>query len=285
MESTRIELEDISDELERAIGQVEFDPARQQFVDERLGVIYGLEKKHRVETIGELLEIKERLDQELNSFENSEELILQKEAEISRQYDVLSRLGSELTASRKTAAEATAEQLKETLQFLGMPNVRMHFEIGSRPMPDASGFDTVTFLFSANKNVPEQDVSQIASGGEIARLMLALKAFISRSSSLPTIIFDEIDTGVSGTVAEKMAQVMQQMAANCQVVCITHLPQIAALGQQHYWVHKTDTDTGTSSHITCLSQEERIREIANMLSGAEMTDAAINNAKSLLGMV
>lgn len=282
IESARIELEDVSEELERNAENIEFDPARYQFVEERLNTIYELEKKHQVDTIADLLRLQEELNLQLNNIENGDEIIAEKEKAIEGLYQSLLSLGKDITTSRKTAAKTTAENLMLTLQTLGMPNARLRFEITTRTAPDISGFDNVTFLFSANKNVPEQDVTQIASGGEIARLMLSLKAFLSQRKKLPTIIFDEIDTGVSGTMAERMAQVMQQMAQNCQVICITHLPQIAALGQQHYRVFKSENDTGTSSHITCLDKDERIREIANMLSGEELTEAAINNAKALL---
>lgn len=282
IESARIELEDVSEELERNAENIEFDPARYQFVEERLNTIYELEKKHQVDTIADLLRLQEELNLQLNNIENGDEIIAEKEKAIEGLYQRLLSLGKDITTSRKTAAKTTAENLMLTLQTLGMPNARLRFEITTRTAPDISGFDNVTFLFSANKNVPEQDVTQIASGGEIARLMLSLKAFLSQRKKLPTIIFDEIDTGVSGTMAERMAQVMQQMAQNCQVICITHLPQIAALGQQHYRVFKSENDTGTSSHITRLDNDERIREIANMLSGEELTEAAINNAKALL---
>lgn len=282
IESARIELEDVSEELERNAENIEFDPARYQFVEERLNTIYELEKKHQVDTIADLLRLQEELNLQLNNIENGDEIIAEKEKAIEGLYQRLLSLGKDITTSRKAAAKTTAENLMLTLQTLGMPNARLRFEITTRTAPDVSGFDNVTFLFSANKNVPEQDVTQIASGGEIARLMLSLKAFLSQRKKLPTIIFDEIDTGVSGTMAERMAQVMQQMAQNCQVICITHLPQIAALGQQHYRVFKSENDTGTSSHITRLDNDERIREIANMLSGEELTEAAINNAKALL---
>lgn len=282
IESARIELEDVSEELERNAENIEFDPARYQFVEERLNTIYELEKKHQVDTIADLLRLQEELNLQLNNIENGDEIIAEKEKAIEGLYQRLLSLGKDITTSRKAAAKTTAENLMLTLQTLGMPNARLRFEITTRTAPDVSGFDNVTFLFSANKNVPEQDVTQIASGGEIARLMLSLKAFLSQRKKLPTIIFDEIDTGVSGTMAERMAQVMQQMAQNCQVICITHLPQIAALGQQHYRVFKSENDTGTSSHITRLNNDERICEIANMLSGEELTEAAINNAKALL---
>lgn len=283
-ESARIELEDIASELERAEERIDFDPARQTYVDDRLAFIYELEKKHGVETVDALIDVEAALRKSFDEMENSDEIVNEKEAEIARLFEQLTAQGEALTASRRQAADKTAEALKQTLVFLAMPSVSLHFDIKRRDVPDASGFDSVAFLFSANRHVPEQDVTQIASGGETARLMLALKAFIARQRNLPTIIFDEIDTGVSGTVAEKMAQVMRQMADHCQVICITHLPQIAALGAQHFRVYKAETAEGTASHIVRLTTEERIREIANMLSGAEMTEAAINNAKALLNL-
>lgn len=283
-ESARIELEDIASELERAEERIDFDPARQTYVDDRLALIYELEKKHGVETVDALIDVEAALRKSLDEMENSDEIVNEKEAEIAQLFERLTAQGETLTASRRQAADKTAEALKQTLVFLAMPSVSLHFDIKRRDVPDASGFDSVAFLFSANRYVPEQDVAQIASGGETARLMLALKAYIARQRNLPTIIFDEIDTGVSGTVAEKMAQVMRQMADHCQVICITHLPQIAALGAQHFRVYKAETAEGTASHIVRLTTEERIREIANMLSGAEMTEAAINNAKALLNL-
>lgn len=283
-ESARIELEDIASELERAEERIDFDPARQTYVDDRLALIYELEKKHGVETVDALIDVEAALRKSLDEMENSDEIVNEKEAEIAQLFERLTAQGEALTASRRQAADKTAEALKQTLVFLAMPSVSLHFDIKRRDVPDASGFDSVAFLFSANRHVPEQDVAQIASGGETARLMLALKAYIARQRNLPTIIFDEIDTGVSGTVAEKMAQVMRQMADHCQVICITHLPQIAALGAQHFRVYKAETAEGTASHIVRLTTEERIREIANMLSGAEMTEAAINNAKALLNL-
>ena len=282
MESVRIELKDIADELEQSLDHVDFDPERLAYVDERLSEIYSLQKKHHVNSIEELLAIADELRQKIDKIENIDDHIAQKEEEVNRLYTKILEKGKALTTNRRKAGDEMAKELLDTLQSLGMPGTRLHFDITERQHPDSSGLDNVCFLFSANKNMPEQDVAQIASGGEIARLMLSLKALISKHRNLPTIIFDEIDTGVSGTIAEKMANVMLQMAENCQVLCITHLPQIAALGKKHYRVYKAETADGTSSHISLLSTEERIREIANMLSGAEMTEAAINNAKSLL---
>ena len=282
MESVRIELQDIADELEQSLEKIDFDPERLNYVDERLNVIYSLEKKHHVNTVSELLALAQELREKIDQIENIDEHIASKEAEVAALYKEVTEKGETLTNNRRKAGEKIAKELISTLQSLGMPAAQLHFEFNRRPTPDPSGLDCVSFLFSGNKNMPEQDVAQIASGGEIARLMLSLKALVSKHQNLPTIIFDEIDTGVSGTMAEKMANVMQTMAENCQVICITHLPQIAALGTYHYRVYKAETAEGTSSHISLLSTDERIKEIANMLSGSEMTEAAINNAKSLL---
>lgn len=282
MESVRIELKDIAEELTMALEHIDFDPQRLEYVDNRLSTIYSLEQKHHVSSVEELIALAQDLRARIDQIENIDEEISQKTAEVERlQKEVLAK-GKVLTERRKEAGTTMAADLARTLQSLGMPAARLHFDFTARTRPEASGLDNVAFLFSANKNMPEQDVTEIASGGEIARLMLSLKSLIARHQHLPTIIFDEIDTGVSGTMAEKMANVMQKMASYCQVLCITHLPQIAALGTHHYRVFKTENSEGTSSHIHLLDTEARIREIANMLSGAEMTEAAINNAKSLL---
>ncbi len=277
-----IELEDIACELENSLDQVEFDPCRQEFVDERLNLLYSLERKHGVQQLSDLLQIAESLRCRVDNIENIEEHLCKKEKEVRNLYAQMQTCGKKLTKLRKDAAKKVEQELLVRLQSLGMPNATVAIDFSQRPSPDDSGFDKVIFLFSANKQVPMQDVAKIASGGEIARLMLALKSMISHIRHLPTIVFDEIDTGVSGTMAEKMALVMQDMAKNCQVLCITHLPQIAALGCWHFRVSKTEGEHGTTSRIDCLSKEERVLEIANMLSGENMTEAAINNAKSLL---
>ena len=282
LESMRIEMEDIADEVERISESLEFDPARLQFVNDRLSTIYSLEKKFAVATVEELLSKMKELRTALNQIENSDELIQELETETANRYQALLSAGEALTEARKAAAEYVSGKLCTTLASLGMPSATLSFAFSNRPHPEASGTASVTLLFSGNHKVAPQDVSQIASGGEIARLMLALKALIAGHKNLPTIVFDEIDTGVSGTMAERMAQVMQEMAAHCQVLCITHLPQIAALGNRHYRVHKAETEEGTTSHIDLLDNEARIREIANMLSGAQLTEAAINNARALL---
>lgn len=282
LKSTRIELDDIEAELDTEADRVEYDPTRLGFVEERLNIIYELEQKHNVTSIKELLSIAEKLRVDLDAIENVDEDIKRQTAEVARIKALRDKTAAQLTASRKKAANTMQQELIEALHVLGMPNVQMEMEITPRTEPDATGADKVTFLFSANKNVPKQDVSAIASGGEIARLMLALKALIAKRASLPTIVFDEIDTGVSGTMAERMAQVMQQIAQTCQVICITHLPQIAALGSYHFRVYKEDNGDSTRSHIIQLNNEERVEEIAHMLSGETITEAAINNARALL---
>ena len=282
LESCRIELQDLEQDIEQAAERTEGDPQRLAYLDERLSTLYGLQKKHRKTSVEELIELRDSLAEQLDRIENSDEYLAKKTLEVEQLFKSLCEVGKSLTETRKSAATNLASGLCERLQNLGMPAVQVEAKLTDRPAPSSSGMDAATFLFSANKNVPMQDVSQIASGGEIARLMLSLKAILSAHQNLPTIIFDEIDTGVSGKMAERMAEVMQAMAKSCQVICITHLPQIAALGEAHYFVYKTENTDSTTSSIKQLDNEGRIREIATMLSGAELTTAAIENAKALL---
>ena len=284
LNSMRIELDDIADEVERTADDLEFDPARLSYVEERLDSIYSLEKKLQADSIEELLQKGEEMREELERMVHIDSLIAEREQQVEQFKEALLHSGQALHTARQEAGKNICKTLCHTLASLGMPSACLDFSFAPHPQPEASGPDAVSLLFSGNKNVPPRDVAEIASGGEIARLMLALKALVAQHRQLPTIVFDEIDTGVSGTMAEQMAQVMQQMAAHCQVLCITHLPQIAALGKHHYRVYKSEDDTTTTSHIDLLDSEARIREIANMLSGAKITQAAIDNAKSLLQM-
>ena len=284
LESARIEIGDIADELERQGEGIDFNPARAEQVASRLNLIYDLLQKHRAASITELLALAKDWEEQLNRLENMESLLEESQRRCAALLADLRQQGSALTATRGKAAEIVEQSLTESLHTLGMPNVSIQFSLQPREVPAACGMDTPVFLFSANKNVPMQPVSEIASGGEIARVMLALKGLIARHKNLPTIIFDEIDTGVSGTMAERMAVMMGEIAKHCQVLCITHLPQIAAKGNAHFRVHKEENETGTTSHISRLSPEERVREIATMLSGAEISEAAVSNAKALLGM-
>ncbi|MFW5583405.1 MAG: DNA repair protein RecN, partial [Bacteroidales bacterium] len=284
LESARIEIGDIADELERQSEGIDFNPARAEQVASRLNLIYDLLQKHRAASITELLALAKDWEEQLNRLENMESLLAESQRRCTALLADLRKKGSALTATRGKAAKIVEQSLTESLHTLGMPNVSIQFSLQPREVPAACGMDTPVFLFSANKNVPMQPVSEIASGGEIARVMLALKGLIARHKNLPTIIFDEIDTGVSGTMAERMAVMMGEIAKHCQVLCITHLPQIAAKGNAHFRVHKEENETGTTSHISRLSPEERVREIATMLSGAEISEAAVSNAKALLGM-
>lgn len=284
LESARIEIGDIADELERQGEGIDFNPARAEQVASRLNLIYDLLQKHRAASITELLALAKDWEEQINRLENMESLLEESQRHCTALLADLRKKGSVLTATRGKAAKVVEQSLTESLHTLGMPNVSIRFSLQPREVPAACGMDTPVFLFSANKNVPMQPVSEIASGGEIARVMLALKGLIARHKNLPTIIFDEIDTGVSGTMAERMAVMMGEIAKHCQVLCITHLPQIAAKGNAHFRVHKEENETGTTSHISRLSPEERVREIATMLSGAEISEAAVSNAKALLGM-
>ena len=282
LRSVRIELEDIEGELEQLAEQTDYDPERLRFIEERLNTLYTLQQKHRVDSVEELLAVGESIRKQLSDIENVDEDIRLQTEEVARLTAMRNTAAARLTEGRRRAAQTTEKELTTALQQMGMPNVKIEISITPRPELDATGADKVVFLFSANKSIPPQDVSQIASGGEIARLMLSLKALIARRKNLPTIIFDEIDTGVSGTMAERMAQVMHDIASHCQVICITHLPQIAALGTHHFKVYKEDTGDVTRSHIVPLDEKERVEEIAHMLSGAELSQAAIDNAQALL---
>ena len=283
LESCYIELKDLAHEVANAGEEVEFNPTRLDFVNERLNMIYSLQQKHRVSSIDELIAITESFRTQLDAITTGDDRILELEQEKEVLYQKVLEQAATLTTLRSNAAKEIEQQMQSYLVPLGMPNVRFAVELSKRKEPDANGMDSVNFLFSANKNGMLQNVASIASGGEIARVMLSLKAMIAGAVKLPTIIFDEIDTGVSGSIAEKMALIMQEMGnADRQVISITHLPQIAAKGSTHYKVYKEDTENGTHSHIRKLDQEERIHEIANMLSGATLTEAALNNAKALL---
>lgn len=281
--SSLIELKDISDEVEASLEQVEFNPARMEEVNNRLNLLYTLEQKHRVKSDTELLALGEELRSKLEAITSYDDRIEQLSQEKETVYTQLIEQAHVLTSLRKKAAVGIEQQLTEHLVPLGMPSVQFDIEFIPRKEPDAHGMDSIKFLFSANKNGQLQEIAHVASGGEIARVMLSLKALIAGAVKLPTIIFDEIDTGVSGKIAERMAIIMQEMGqANRQVISITHLPQIAARGTAHYRVYKEENEVGTTSHLRKLTQEERIEEIAHMLSGEQLTDAAINNAKELL---
>lgn len=283
LRSCYIELKDIAHDLSVAEEETEFNPERLDYVNERLNLIYNLQQKHRVTTIEALLELAENYRHQLNDISSFDERIAELNQQKEALYIKVLEQARQLTNLRTKSAHHIEEQMKKLLIPLGMPNVRFAVELTSRKEPDLNGLDNVTFLFSANKNGALQNVASVASGGEIARVMLSLKAMIAGAVKLPTIIFDEIDTGVSGSIAEKMALIMRDMGRqNRQVISITHLPQIAARGTTHYKVYKKDTETGTNSYIHRLTPEERVKEIAHMLSGSVLTEAALNNARALL---
>ena len=283
MESTYIELKDISQEVSGKEDEIEFNPERLEEVNERLNLIYTLQQKHRVSTVGELLALTDEYAAKLSAITSSDEHIEELKARCDALYNKVKKQAAVLTKARTAAAREVEKQMAARLVPLGMPNVRFQVEIGARKEPGIHGADTVNFLFSANKNGALQSVSSVASGGEIARVMLSIKAMIAGAVKLPTIVFDEIDTGVSGEIADRMADIMQEMGEqDRQVISITHLPQIAARGRAHYKVYKQDNETETNSHIRRLTDDERVEEIAHMLSGAKLTEAALNNARALL---
>lgn len=282
IDSSYIELKDIAQEVNGLTDHVEFDPARLETINERLDKLNSLQQKFHVRDLGELIETYLQLKEQLSHIDHSDEDVEALEQEVTQLLEKAQKQAKELTAIRTKAAKKVEEEMKQRLIPLGIPNVRFSISLTEKPLSHDGG-DKVSFLFSANKSTPLQPVTQVASGGEIARVMLSLKAMISGAVKLPTIIFDEIDTGVSGKIAEKMAQIMVEMGNHeRQVLSITHLPQIAAMGSHHYKVSKEETDKGTISRMTELSQQERVQEIAQMLSGSDVSEAALANAKELL---
>ena len=282
IDSSYIELKDVSQELSADIEDIDFDPKRLDEVNARLDLIYSLEKKYHVESIVELLEQQKEIETQLSLIDNSDDELRQKQLQVEKLHTLCLEKARILTDMRTSSAHKIEKEMLARLVPLGIPNVKFEVQITTKDL-SVTGADKVAFMFSANANSPMHPISQVASGGEIARVMLSLKAMISGAVKLPTIIFDEIDTGVSGRVAEKMAQIMQEMGNHDrQVISITHLPQIAALGTTHYKVAKEDTPDGTASRMTVLDRQQRITEIAQMLSGSNVSAAAIENAKTLL---
>ena len=282
LDSCRIELKDIADEVSAMLEDTDFDPSELDRINSRLDRIYELEKKYHADTVEELIGKRDELRQKLNNIENSDEALAELEAKCQQLRAKSQQQADALTKLRLKAGKEIEQQLRQRLVPLGMPNVRFEVNIQKGEL-GKNGQDAVAFLFSANTSTPLQPVAQVASGGEIARVMLSLKAMISGAVKLPTIIFDEIDTGVSGKIAEKMADIMQEMGqTERQVISITHLPQIASKGSHHYRVSKEETANGTTSQMQELTQDERVSEIAQMLSGSDVSEAAIANAKQLL---
>ena len=283
LDTNYIELKDCCGELQQRADRVTFSPDRLEAVDRRLSAIYDLEKKHRVSSVAELLQLAGEWSVRLDNITNADENVAAMEKECKKLYAKVAGAAARLTAVRKEAALSLQGRIVEILVMLGMPLIR--FEVAFEECGEftPSGADTVTFLFSANSSTPLQPLADVASGGEMSRVMLALKSLIADNKQQPTLIFDEIDTGISGVLAERMGRLMQQMGtASRQVISITHLPQVAALGTSHYKVYKEESERGTRTDIIELRGEERVREIAQMMSGEVLTEAAMDNARMLL---
>ena len=284
LSSVHIELKDIASEVGSEVENIEFDPSRLDSINQQLDQLNTLEQKYHVSTEEELIEIRDNIADQLQSIDNSDEELESLTKKVDEELKLCTEKAAKLTELRLKAGKIVEKEMSQRLIPLGIPNVRFKVDITSKPL-SLDGADKVQFLFSANTSTAMEPVAQVASGGEIARVMLSLKAMISGAVKLPTIIFDEIDTGVSGKIAQKMALIMQEMGNNNrQVISITHLPQIAALGSSHYKVEKEETAEGTRSHMRELNQEERVSEIAQMLSGADISDAALQNARELLNL-
>lgn len=285
LESSIIELKDIEADLSCMSDRIDSNPERLEEVTQRLDSIYTLEQKHAVRSSDELLELAIELQKKLDEITHGEERVSQLEQQAKTLHADATRLANMLTKQRQKAAREVEKHIATSLTQLEMPDNKFAVQMETTADLTERGADKVTFLFSANKNMPPRPIAEAASGGEIARVMLALKALMGMRAALPTIIFDEIDTGVSGRVADAMARLMRQMSSTQgqQVIAITHLPQIAAQGHTHYYVYKENAEEQTISHIRQLTDEERITEVAHMLSGTNLTQAAIDNAKQLLG--
>lgn len=283
LESNYIELKDCCDEMQQRAGRVQFAPARLEFVENRVAQIYSLMKKHRVESAEDLIALAAEYSAKLDSIAFGDDDIRELEKRIKSASEELLQVAAELTAKRKESAAELKEKIIAILVNLGMPMIRFEVDFKTVDGFTPSGCDDVVFLFSANSSSAPQPLSDVASGGEMARVMLALKSLVASSTKQPTLIFDEVDTGVSGILAERMGRIMQQMACGfCQVLSITHLPQVAALGSNHYKVYKEETAKGTVTNIIRLEHEDRVREIAQMMSGEVLSEAALDNARGLL---
>lgn len=285
IDSVKIEVDDIVTELETHKEKIEYDPERLTGIKERLDVIYALQNKHKVSSINDLIKIKEDLDHKLSEITSYDDQISAIDKQLKLVEEKLVALSGELTKSRVEASKKLEEKIVEIIQKLGMPSGNYKVLIEQTEAYTETGKDMVSFLFTANKHIEPQEISKIASGGEISRLMLAVKSVIADSVALPAIIFDEIDTGVSGDIADKIGSMMNEMSQNMQVISITHLPQVAAKADSHYKVFKIENEYTTSIQIKELSRSERVNELAVMLSGETVTDAAIKNAQELLRVI
>ncbi len=283
LNSTRIEVRDINNEIEILNGKTDISPERLTIVENRLNTIYSLQQKHHLSSIEELIVLHENIKEKLNSIENFDQVLQQLQATHDLQYKMASSLAEKMSEQRKSTSPGIEQHISSMLQHLGMPHAAFRILINDTEELHAGGKNTITFLFSANKEIAPQELARIASGGEISRVMLCLKSLMARSSGLPTMIFDEIDTGVSGDIADKMGNIVYELSKSIQVVSITHLPQVAGKGDAHFVVYKQENSAGvTTTNIKSLNADERVMEIAKMLSGQNITQAAIENAKELL---
>lgn len=282
LESDYIDLKDIASDVFSQADRISFDPERFNYVEERISLLYNLQKKNGCSSVEELITLRDQLAERIMHIDNSDDEILELKEKLKQQEKAIAKSAKALTESRKRAAKDFEKALVERIAYLGMPNVRFEVQIKALAEYANHGADDILFLFSANKNQALKPCGEVASGGEISRLMLAIKALIANAKTLPTIIFDEIDTGVSGEIADRMGQVMKQLSEHLQVITITHLPQVAGKGAAHFLVYKEDSEIDTTTHINELKGNDRVYEIARMLSGSKITDEALANAKTLM---
>jgi DNA repair protein RecN (Recombination protein N) len=282
LDSSHIELKDLASEIESLGVGIEYNPDRIQEISERLDLIYSLQQKHRVDSIADLINIKAELQKSLDEIINYDRVVEKTFGELEEVKGKLQKMAMKLSENRKAVVDGIEKRIIQLLMELGIPNGKFEIRISGADEYTPTGIDRIEFLFSANKQSPLLDIGTVASGGEISRLMLSLKSLVTRSTALPTIIFDEVDAGVSGDIADKVGNIMSRMADEMQVINITHLPQVASKGKYHYLVFKEDKEDSTYTYIKLLEKKERIIEIAKLLSGEELTEAAMRNAKELL---
>ncbi|MGQ9621379.1 MAG: DNA repair protein RecN, partial [Bacteroidales bacterium] len=282
IDSAYIELNDILAETEKLLSAVEDDPEKLRLINERLDLLNSLVHKHRVKNSDDLIGKTEELKNLVKSIVMSDERLNELEKEISKRFEEMKISGEQLSEKRKKVIPEIEKKITDMLRNLGMPNARFRIELVRSDNWTSNGNDRADFLFSANREVPPENLARVASGGELSRVMLSLKSLLSSASNLPTIIFDEIDAGVSGEVADRVGQILAGMGKYMQVINITHLPQVAAKGKEHYHVYKDETGRSTVTRVKLLSDEERVHEVAKLLSGSEVTETAIKNARELL---
>jgi DNA repair protein RecN (Recombination protein N) len=282
MESAYIELKDLSADVEQQAGKTDLEPGKLEQLQERIDLLFGLMQKHRVREVTDLINIRDQLSAKIEDLTFSDEKIRTLENEQAGVLAVMERLSGIMHLKRATAGEGMQKKVESQLKQLGIPNARFRVEIEKKEEFNLHGSDEIRFLFSANKQVALEEISRVASGGEVSRLMLCIKALVSDRKGMPTLIFDEIDAGVSGEIADKVGGIMERLAGGRQVVAITHLPQVASMGSNHFIVFKEDTEDATYTRIRRLKAEERITEVARMLSGEAVTEAALSNARVLL---